>query len=341
MFHKASIRLATFYLVIIMIISMFFSFSLYHVSIQEFDRQLGRQNNFVQDFPGFPSNFEQRFFRERQSEYNEAKDRVLSRLILINLLILIGGGVVSYYLAKKTLEPIEEAHAAQTRFTADASHELRTPIAAMRTEIEVALMNNKLTLSEAKTLLNSNLEELEKLTALSEGLLSLSRMENQELAMQPVDITDICQAAIERTEPLASNKKVTITSDIEPNLVLNGDKASLAEVLIILLDNAIKYSPQKSKVTFSANSEGDQIVISVKDHGQGIKASDIPHIFERFYRADSARTKEDANGYGLGLSIAKNVIDMHKGTIQVDSKPEKGTTMTVLIPSNTLPNVNE
>jgi two-component system sensor histidine kinase CiaH len=336
MFHKASLRLATFYLAIIMAISLFFSFNLYHVSVQEFDRQLGRQNNFLQDFSGFPSNFEQRFFRERQMEFSDAKGRVLSRLILINLLILLGGGILSYYLAKLTLRPIEEAHDAQSRFTADASHELRTPIAAMRSEIEVALMNSKLTLPQAKELLNSNLEELEKLTALSEGMLSLARLENQEAVMQPVDIEALCKAAISQTLPLAEQKNILITSDIQPNLKTVGDNAGLTEVLVILLDNAIKYSPNNTEVTLSAKSDQKQILLVVTDQGQGIKSAELPHIFERFYRADVSRSKSEnePNGYGLGLSIAKRMVKMHNGTISAKSKLKHGTIMTVKLPYN-------
>ena len=111
-----------------------------------------------------------------------------------------------------------------------------------------------------------------------------------------------------------------------------GNKSGLAELMVILLDNAIKYSPAKSTITYTVTHPDSAIVFSVEDHGMGIDAKDIPHIFDRFYRADKSRSKQDVAGYGLGLSIAKKIVDYHRGTISVISKVGEGTRFVVRIP---------
>jgi len=337
MFHKTSLKLAALYLTIIMAISLAFSINLYNISIREIDRGLRRQQQaVVTDFPNIqaqdPNPFGQ-FTQERVSNLNDSKNQLITNLILINAIILVGGGLLSYYLARRTLMPIEEAHKKQVRFTADASHELRTPIAAMRTEIEVALMKPNLDLAQAKKQLVSNLEELGKLTTLSENLLRLSKNDIISLEKTPISVDEIVSAAIGQVVPVAEQKSILISSKIDSKLQVLGDKSSLQEVITTILDNAVKYSNDKTEVKVNAKKETDYVVISVIDQGIGIKEADLPHIFERFYRADSARTKANGNGYGLGLSIAKSVIDLHEGFIEVKSQPGKGSTFTIKLPS--------
>jgi signal transduction histidine kinase len=335
-FHKASIRLAGLYLVIMMAISLFFSLNVYQLSVQEFDRGLRRPGG----NPGIgsplerllPDDLRQQIDDEREAQYEEAKQRVITRLLLINAVILVGAGALSYYLARRTLRPIEEAHEVQSRFTADASHELRTPIAAMQTEIEVALMNPHLTLDQTKRQLRSNLEELDKLTRLSEGLLRLARMENGDLLKDKVNVLTILQRAVDRVLSAAEAKRILISLPKGADAVVVGDEDSLVEALVTVLDNAIKYSNEKTKVVVTITKERRHVVLHITDQGIGIKATELPHIFDRFYRADTARSKQSVHGYGLGLAIAKNIIDAHNGTISAVSKRGKGTTFTVILP---------
>jgi len=333
MFHKTYVKLTGLYLIIIMSIGLFFSAIIYQSAVHEFNQDYARQGGVIERLPNYrpTDRILDQFLEQRLREYNEAKAHILNRLIFINLIILAGGGVLSYFLARRTLQPIEEAHDALERFTADASHELRTPIAAMRTENEVALMNPKLTLSEAKDQLKSNLEELAKLTVLSEGLLRLARVENGGVEYQTVAATKLLQAALERVKPQAEAKHITIDTAHSKGET-RGDAASLVEALVTLLENAIKYSPDKSSIQVTSHTTQKHISLEVKDQGIGIRPKELPHIFERFYRADAARSKQGTSGYGLGLAIAKNIVDMHEGTITAKSTPGKGSTFTIQLP---------
>ncbi len=334
MFHKPSVRLATLYLAIVMAISLFFSGLIYQLSIQELERGLRRPDPVLMrpSSYGLPIEIRNQILDEREDQFNTARERILMRLVAINLLVLVSGGFLSYYLAIRTLRPIEEAHEAQSRFTADASHELRTPITAMRSENEVALMDPKLTLKQAKLQLQSNIEELEKLTQLSEGLLRLAQLDFKSLPREDLSVTELVAQAVNRSAQAAENKKILISTNISPDIIVEGDATSLTESLSILIDNAIKYSPEKSEINVAANKRQKQVEISFIDRGIGIGANELPHIFERFYRADSSRTNQEITGYGLGLAIAQNIIQVHDGDIHVSSAPGKGSTFTVLLP---------
>jgi two-component system sensor histidine kinase CiaH len=330
-FHKKSLQLAGLYLAIIFAISIFFSVTIYQLSVQELDRGLRGPRGYAER--ALPNSVREDIAEEREELYTAARDRVLSRLIMTNIFIVIAGGALSYYLALRTLRPIEQAQEAQNRFTADASHELRTPITAMMTENEVTLMDPKLSLADAKKQISSNIEELQKLTDLSDGLMRLAGLENSMLQTVPVNLSTVLSGAQKRIQQKADASTITITSKItNDDIVVTGDEHSLVEVLVILLDNAIKYSPERSGVIVTIAQQDKLAVISIKDTGIGIKASDIPHVFDRFYRADSSRTKQHIQGYGLGLAIAKDIITKHKGTIDVTSTPNKGTTFRITLP---------
>lgn len=318
-----------------MTISVFFSSIVYHTSMNELDRSLRRPTTVLNGpiGPGFSEHIRQQLIDERTEQYNEARDHIIGQLIVINLFILAGGGALSYYLALRTLKPIEEAHEAKSRFTADASHELRTPITAMMTENEVALMNPKLTLAEAKEQLHSNIEELQKLTALSEGLLRLAQIDNNHLTKNAVPAKDILHAAVTRVLPLAEKRNILINSEYKSESSVYVDEASATEALVILIDNAIKYSPEKSEIEVTLTGDQRSVSFTVKDKGSGIQAAELPYIFDRFYRADTSRTKQQTQGYGLGLAIAKSIVDAHGGNITVKSKPGKGSSFSFSLPA--------
>ena len=332
-FKSASLKLTSLYLIIIMSISLLFSVGFYKVSSDEIVRGIRRQpisvRNIIQTRNADVLN---EIIDNQNDAILIAKARLQASLLLINLFILVGGGMLSYYLARRTLKPIEDIHEAQSRFTADASHELRTPIAAMRLENELSLTDDKLTLSKAKEQLKSNIEELDKLTSLSENLLKLARLDNEGLEKNNTKVIDIVNAAIDRVKETTEQKKQIVKIKKLDKGYINANADSVTEALVTLLDNASKYSPSKSEVVISTKRTKSYIEFSIKDEGIGISEEDQKLIFDRFYRADNSRQKNDVSGYGIGLSIAKSVAELHGGSIIVKSKINKGSTFTLSIP---------
>jgi len=335
MFRKTAFRLAGFYLGVLMTISLFFSVVVYELSVQELQRGLRLPDKVLSQFSAdnLPLSI-QEWQDMREEQYREAKSRVIVRLFVTNLIIMIGGGILSYWLAHRTLRPIEAAHASLERFTADASHELRTPIAAMQSETEVALMNPKLSLAAAKAQLRSNLEELAKLTDLTTGLLRLARMDRNGLKFEQVPASTIVREAIDRTQSLAAKKNISLTHEAADKITVYADKTSLVEALVIMLDNAIKYSAQDTRVDVKVTKSQRTTCITIKDQGIGMRPDEAGHIFERFYRADTARTRSKETGYGIGLAIAKDIVEMHGGRIHVESKYGKGSVFKVYLPAH-------
>lgn len=263
----------------------------------------------------------------------ETRNRLVAVLVLVNLGILGISGAAGYFLAGKTLKPIAQMMDEQNQFIADASHELRTPLTALKTTTEVALRDKKLTFKQAKALLVDNLEEINNLQILSNNLLQLAQQEevNGTINLGEVSLNEIFAEATEKADSLARKKEIKIVAETK-DYQFKGDKNSLVELLIILFDNAIKYSPAKSTINVKATKTDHMIQISVSDQGMGIEKTDLPHIFDRFYRADKSRTGGTAHGYGLGLPIAKKIVEMHNGTISVASVLKKGTTFTIKLP---------
>jgi signal transduction histidine kinase len=329
LFHSAALKLTGWYLTIIMLLSIGTSLALYHVSSNDLGNNARRQVGFFNNYLA-PSDFDN-FNQLRQNQLNQDREHLKNNLWLFNFGVLLIGGGVSYALARRTLRPIEESLESQKRFAGDASHELRTPLTAMQTEIEVALRNSGLTKIEAVALLQSNLEEVAKLKALSEGLLQLSSTDGIEDLDQAVSLKDVAAQAIERIDKVATAKKIKVSSSVK-EIAVRCNHQHLVDLLAILLDNAVKYSPRGSEIKITSSASDKTATISVIDQGQGIAQADLPNIFQRFYRADNSRSKNKANGYGLGLAIAKKITDLHGGSIEVKSASGSGSSFSVRLP---------
>lgn len=260
----------------------------------------------------------------------ETRGRIIFALSLINLIILGVSGTAGYFLAGRTLKPISQMLDDQKTFVSDASHELRTPLTSIKTEIEVALRSKDLDLRETKNLLSSNLEEVNKMQKLTNYLLELNRFQNGKLSFDKINLKNVVEKAIKETEKLAKAKKIKVVKRLQ-NTIVKGNEESLVRLAVILLDNAIKYSPQGKEIIIKTVKISTTGIMEFRDSGIGIKKEDLPHIFERFYRADTSRSKEKTDGYGLGLSIAEGIVKLNKGTIKVESKEGKGSTFTVRI----------
>ena len=326
MFHSAALKLTAWYLAIIMLISILFSFAIYQFNFHEVNVRLENlQRGLVDISKAPPTGINSNYLRQAQSD--EAALQMISSLIYINLFILIGGGFGSWFLAQRTLRPIQQAHEAQSRFTSDASHELRTPLTAIKAEIEVMLRGSHLDTNEARELLESNLEEVDKLIELSEMLLNLSRLDDGKLEKTQLNLPSVLE---ETLKPLkSSTKRFDLT--LRKNATAYGNKAAIAELMNILVDNALKYSQPKSKISIRIFQRLTTVGFEIKTTGPTITPEALPHLFERFYQGDTSRTNSPKNGYGLGLAIAKKIVDIHDGEIHVESK-NGITTFTFYLP---------
>lgn len=336
MFETTRLKLTAWYLVIIMTISLLFSLAIYNRVNSEFTRfervqmiirerqELGLP---VRKFQiAHPPDLDPKLIQN-------ARIRLITSLGVINLAILGISGAAGYFLAGRTLRPIKEMVDDQNRFIADASHELRTPLTSLRSEIEVGLRNKTMTLAEAKQLLASNLEETIHLQTLSDSLLELAQSGKQNgKDMTDVSISECIDTAVKKMNGQIKKKGITIKRTGETAMV-RGIADRICELLVILIDNAVKYSPKKTTVTIGVKKLDGSAQIKISDQGYGIDEEDLPHIFDRFYRVSKSRSKEEIPGYGLGLSIAKKIIDDHNGKITVASKVNKGTTFTVKLPA--------
>ena len=351
MFTSARLKLTAWYLLIILLVSGLFSIVIYaginneYNHIEQVQKQRQEREQRVRPF------FDQ--YRQQLQEQGlpvppmpsevdleaitEARVRLQAILLLVNLIILAGAGFAGYFLAGRTLKPIKTMVDDQNRFITDASHELRTPLTSLKSEIEVYLRDKRSfssskKLTDAKKLLKSNLEEVNKLQYLSDNLIKLTQHQNlnNHSAFTSVSLGQVIDQAIKKVATLAKNKNITIISRVK-DFKLEAEKQALTELFVILFDNAIKYSPPKTTITLSSKKTDHSIVVEVKDQGVGIDKKDLPHLFDRFYRADKSRSGN--TGYGLGLSIAKQIIKMHQGTIKVASQVGRGTTFIITLPS--------
>ena len=249
------------------------------------------------------------------------------------MIILLLSALSGYFLAGRTLRPIKNMLDEQNRFITDASHELNTPLTSLKTSIEVNLRDKNFNTEKAKEVLESNLEDVNNLQFLSAELIKLTQYQeqNNNLQFEKFYLSDVIHEAVEKVKAQAKKKNISILPDTA-KIYLIGEKRSLTELFIILLDNAIKYSPNKTAVKVMAKKIDSKVQIIVKDSGMGIEKKDIPYIFDRFYRADKSRSKQKTKGYGLGLSIAKRIAILHNGNITVESEAGKGSSFIVTLP---------
>ncbi len=230
---------------------------------------------------------------------------------------------------------LERSFAALRRFTADASHELKTPLTVVRAGVERAITRPD-TAPETLATLEETLQEVNRMTELLDSLLTLARADEgrAELHLEPVDLRQILEEAGETGELLAEHAGVGIDIRLpsEP-VVVSVDRSRVRQLALNLIENAVKYTPRGGQVSVELGSSNGRAVFTVADTGIGIAPGDLPHVFDRFWRADSARTRtSERAGTGLGLAICKWIAEAHGGTIEVQSRPGRGTTFTVGLP---------
>ncbi len=337
MFHQTRIQLTAWYLTIIMIISIMFSLGIYRILGNELNRmehQRRLRYTQVESDWRLPQGLRNYLLDRLDPQViDESKKRLAFQLSLINGGIFLAASLAGYFLAGRTLKPISDMVKDQKRFVADASHELKTPLTSLRSEIEVGLRDEKLSLKEAKSILKSNLEEVIRLQTLSAGLLLLSKngSANNQTYFSDISLKDLLEEALDKLQPLIKKKNLLLKKNVE-EVNIRGIPDRITELFVILIDNAIKYSNEEGSVFINIKKANNTAAISIKDQGIGIDKKDLSHIFERFYRADSSRTKDSSSGFGLGLSIAKRIVKNHNGVISVKSRVGEGSEFIIKLP---------
>lgn len=227
---------------------------------------------------------------------------------------------------------LETSFAQIRQFTSDASHELKTPLAILMGELEVAL-RRPMREDEYRATLASCLEEVERLTHVVQGLLELSRAESGQVTIErsPIRFSALVADVCDDVMLMAETKHIDVTTHIEPNIAITGDRVRLHQALLNVIENAVKYTPNNGSVRVELNVSEDRARLVVADSGMGIPADQLPFIYDRFFRVDKARSK-NIHGTGLGLSIVKWIVDAHDGTIEAMSAEGKGTTVIVTFP---------
>lgn len=263
--------------------------------------------------------------------------RMLHSLFVIILLgtsfgffmILLAG----YYLARRALVPISSSWEKQQQFVADASHEMRTPLAVIKTNAELLFSKPERTIEQESRPIAAILNEATRMGKLVTTLLTLARADSNQLEMQlkSLNLAEILKQTLDNLEPICEMKEITLDSYLEDELTILGDQERLTQLFVILLDNAVKYTSEGGQIKVTGLAKDRFVQVVVEDTGIGMKAEDLPFIFDRFYRGDKVRSRAEG-GSGLGLSIAKWIVEKHGGKIKVESTLGVGSKFIVLFP---------
>ena len=266
--------------------------------------------------------------------YYEAAYKTLFWLLCMALVLYMAACSFGYWLAGRNIRPISQMYARQTQFTADASHEMRTPLAVMKLAVQGLREDEDSRLSEfAKESVEMLGSEADRLSRLTENLMALARSDEDNLPAytEQVDMTALCHKVAAQLALLAEQKQIVLKQELQADLSVQGDELALSRLLIILLDNALKYSAAKTTVTLRGARVKEHLVIEVRDEGCGISDEDKTRVFDRFYRVDKARSRSQG-GLGLGLSLAWAIVHQHGGSIKIFDNQPQGTVMYMQLP---------
>lgn len=270
------------------------------------------------------------YYMEPEKEILDSLLKVTEIGALISVLIAI---LVGFYLANRALIPIQLAWNKQQQFVADASHELRTPLAVIRLNLERLFRHPDKTIEQESEHLSEVIHETNRISKMVADLLVLARSDSSELQLEygKLQLDGIVRRVIQQFQDMADIKGIKLVSSLDEEIDMIGDKERLHQLIVILLDNAMKYTKQSGIITVILEMFPSYIGLSIADTGIGISREDLPFIFDRFYRSDKARNRTNV-GTGLGLSIAKWIVEEHGGKIRVESKLGVGTIFKIILP---------
>lgn len=318
MFKAARIKLTVYYTLIITVVIVIFSGVLFQLT----------NDRLRQNIASRPRN-------DNDPAYEEVIEHLLNdlerNLFFSDLIVIVFSGFLSYFLAGKTLKPIQEALDAQEQFSANASHELRTPLSILKTQFEVFQKKKDPSSLQIDKLVQSSLEEVDRMVSMTENLLVLARSKKTEtdIEIAPINLSPIIDEVVVNLGAIAELKAIQIIVEKPNNLYINGNDRLLEQVFVNLVQNAITYT-LKGSITINAEIK-ENIEVTIKDTGIGIGKEDLDHVFKPFYKADKSRTVS-SGGVGLGLYIVSEIMKILNGKIKIESEPNKGTIVTLIFP---------
>lgn len=325
MIRKARIKLTLLYSAIFLLLFWSLSFGTY-AWMNQFFGDTGK----IHIDQAYRNDQERDSLSRKESPNDVIMDELRNVLVTIDFFLLLAIPLIAWLLTGNALEPVQKAQKREKQFLTNASHELRTPLSILRAEMEVAL-KKKRTPTEYQQVIQSAQEEVDDMSALVENLLFLSREQtkNSSPINEKIDLTDLIAECIARLQQRAKQKDLKLTlQPAKKELVIRGNPHLLKRLFTNLLENAIKYT-ERGSITAKITQIKELAIVEITDTGIGIPREHQEKIFDRFYRVDESRSEQ---GYGLGLSIAKQIMDVHRGTISVKSQSGVGTTMKITFP---------
>ena len=272
-----------------------------------------------------------------QSYERNSLENLLFNCLLVFLYAVFLFFLLSLFLSRLAMKPAQQAWDQQNQFIADASHELKTPITVILANLQILLAHKERTIKEQEKWIINTKEEADRMKQLVEELLFLARsdaetMESVTQLKQTLNFSELVLNSVLLFESVAYENKVALENELESDIILEGIEVQLKQLITILLDNACKYAGKNGKVSVVLKKTAGHAVFIITNSGNPILPEEQKHVFKRFYRTDQSRARKEG-GYGLGLSIAKTIVDRHKGSINVTSSAENGTTFTVTLPA--------
>lgn len=261
------------------------------------------------------------------------KSSLLKIFLFVGTISLIVLLIISIYLTNKSIKPIKLVFEKQKQFIADASHELKTPLTIIKTNTSLILSNPDDTIKNQSKWINYINLQTDRMSELVTEMLSLAKLdsENNNLVFTKINISKIIESMILQFDAIIFENNITLNTNISKDIFINGDKESIKKLFSIIMDNAIKHTSNNGEIHINLYSEKNTLRLSIKNTGLGIPSEHLEKIFERFYRVDTSRVR-DTGGYGLGLSIAKSIVEQHKGKIYAQSTLNKDTTFFIELP---------